>query len=404
MSSDRRGWVCCHLGAREHYAVPRALHKRGRLLQLVTDAWVPPGGGLGPADGALGRLAQRHHAGLSDASIHALTGSLIGHELLWRAQGLANWDLLIARNAWFQERAAAALQSLPADQPAAVFAHSYAAGTILRDARRRGWMTVLGQIDPGPRHYRLQEQIGNARPEYGPATAPPPRQYFDDWRRECDAADHILVNSAWARDSIVEAGIDTAKITIVPLPYERDTPAHSRMYPDAFSATRPLRILFVGAASVMKGAADLLEAFESLDDPRMELYLVGERSMSVPERFAGDRRIHWIGPVDRMKVMEYYRISDVLVFPSHSDGFGMAQVEARAWALPIVASPHCGRVVDPERTGVLLDVVSAAALAAVLRRMVDEPSTLARFSVNMQQESAFGIDQLADSLLALLPR
>ena len=35
-------WICCQLGAREHYAVPRALHQRSSLDYLITDTWVRP--------------------------------------------------------------------------------------------------------------------------------------------------------------------------------------------------------------------------------------------------------------------------------------------------------------------------------------------------------------------------
>jgi hypothetical protein len=53
-------WICCQLGAREHYAVPRALHRRGRLRMLVTDCWVRPGHPLTniPGDWAR-RLSER---------------------------------------------------------------------------------------------------------------------------------------------------------------------------------------------------------------------------------------------------------------------------------------------------------------------------------------------------------
>ena len=61
--------------------------------------------------------------------------------------------------------------------------------------------------------------------------------------------------------------------------------------------------------------------------------------------------------------MEHYRASDLLVFPSHSDGFGMAQIEAQGWGLPIVASRNCGRVVRDGETGFLLDEVSPPAIA-----------------------------------------
>jgi hypothetical protein len=397
-------WVCCHLGAREHYAVPRALLRRGRLAHLITDAWARPGTWSRRLNGGrFGKLSQRYHAELATAPVRALTTSLIAHEVLWRAQRRADWDVLIARNGWFQARAAAELASLPSERPAVVFAHSYSAGDVLRQAASRRWKTVLGQIDSGPCHYRLQAQLSAERAEYGPPPVAPPAHYFDSWRRECDAAHHIVVNSDWARDSVIDAGIDGSKVTIIPLSYEPETSTsrNARTYPEAFSIARPMRVLFVGAASVVKGAADLLDAFVALDDPRTELHLVGACVMSVPPRVARHPRIHWVGPVDRSTVMEYYQTSDVLVFPSHSDGFGMAQAEARAWALPVVASRHCGRVVEDAHTGIVLDVVSADTIAAALHHLVEDPSTLARFSRAMHDGPTFGIDALADKLLAL---
>ena len=32
-------WICCQLGAREHYAIPRALLPRGERDCLITDSW-----------------------------------------------------------------------------------------------------------------------------------------------------------------------------------------------------------------------------------------------------------------------------------------------------------------------------------------------------------------------------
>ena len=63
-------WICCQLGAREHYAIPRALFSRGLLGCLVTDAWVRPSSVL--AKVSAGGLADRFHRDLSDARVIAL--------------------------------------------------------------------------------------------------------------------------------------------------------------------------------------------------------------------------------------------------------------------------------------------------------------------------------------------
>ncbi len=35
-------WISAQIGAREHYAVPRALHSRGQLAGFYTDYWASP--------------------------------------------------------------------------------------------------------------------------------------------------------------------------------------------------------------------------------------------------------------------------------------------------------------------------------------------------------------------------
>ena len=167
------------------------------------------------------------------------------------------------------------------------------------------------------------------------------------------------------------------------------------------TSQRPLRVLFVGTASVAKGVADLLLAFECLGDAPIELQIVGDRAMTVPERFLHHPRIRWVGRVDRAGVMEHYRAGDLLIFPSHSDGFGMAQIEAQGWGLPIVASRNCGRVVRDGETGLVLDEVTPAAIAAALRRVLSEPQTLERFARRSESAAAPGIDALAAGLIAL---
>ena len=403
MTAGRARWVCCQLGAREHYAVPRALHRSQRLALLIADAWVPRGKAPGWLGDSATRLSQRYHSELATARVVSCTKSLLAHEAGWRLQGWHGWPAVIARNDWFQACAVAKLRAETERAQAIVFAHSYAAGGIFREARQRGWTTVLGQIDPGPEHYALQQRLGASRHEFGPPAPAPPHPYFEGWRDECDLADWIVVNSSWSRDSLVRAGIAPDKIKVIPLPYEPtpDAPPATRAYPSAFSSQRPLRALFVGTASVMKGVPELLEAIDRLGDAPIALRIVGKREMAIPDRFAAHPRIAWIGAVDRRTVFDYYRNSDVLVFPSHSDGFGMAQVEAIGCLLPVVASRHCGDVVRSGDTGIVLDEVSPVTIESALRQLVSSPATLARFASNIELTRTGGMTALGESLAAL---
>lgn len=396
-------WICCHLGAREHYAIPRALHRDGRLRALITDVWVPPGSGLAVlTPRSLKRLGERYHPDLAAADVRAFSTSFLVHEASSRLLGRRNWAAIMARNSWFQARALRALRERGDAAPMTVFAHSYSALELFREARSRGWKTVMGQIDPGVEHFRMTAAIESRRPDFASMFAPPPAKYLDDWRAECELADAIIVNSDWSREALVRAGVSPRKLRIIPLTYEPefDAAGWRREYPRQFTAARPLRALFVGTAVAMKGVPELLEAVASLDDIPVELRLVGERAMRVPDRYASHPRIIWQGPVSRRDVMEYYRASDILVFPSHSDGFGMAQVEAQAWGLPIVASRFCGAVVRDGVNGVMLDEVSAPSIAGALRQAAANPSWLAGLSSHSRVDSV-GLGQLSESLAAL---
>lgn len=380
-------WACCHLGAREHYAIPRALHLRGELQLLVTDAWSPPGGlrQRGPARVAR-RLNERFHPQLASATVRPLTRSLIAHELAWWLQRREGWDLIGARNTWFQRRAAAVVSRWrPGDRDRpVVFAHSYSARAVFEVAKARGWTTVLGQIDPGPEHFAIARRLAVSAPEFGPAPAEPPATYLASWRDECALADHIVVNSEWSRTALTRAGVSPAKMQVVPLAYEPEqagTPLR-HVYPSAFTSERPLRALYVGSVSVVKGVGELLRAMVSLADVPVTLRVVGKIGMIVPAELAAHPSIEWIGAVTRSEVMAQYQACDVLVFPSHSDGFGMAQVEAQAHGLPVVASPYCGRVVDHGHTGVVLPEVTPSAIAEALRTLLAHPEQLADFSAN----------------------
>jgi glycosyltransferase involved in cell wall biosynthesis len=396
-------WICCHLGAREHYAIPRALHGAGRLAALITDAWVQPGRAWSTLVGtAVPRLAERWHPDLAAVEVQDFTTALMAREALWRSQP-DGWARSIKRNRWFGARAAAALAGRCDNElPVSVFAHSYSALEIFKVAKARGFATVLGQIDPGPEHFLIAALAAARWPDYGPPPSPPPASYIDAWREECRLADWIVVNSSWSQELLGRAGIPVGKLRVMPLAYTppQQDPVPPRVYPQRFDAARPLRLLFVGHVSVTKGAPALLEAMSLIGDVPVQLRMVGSIAMRVPPAFVSHHLVQWIGAVSRGDVMQHYRDADVLVFPSLSDGFGMAQVEAQGWRLPIIASRSCGQVVRHGVNGLLLDEVSPRAIAEAVRQLAADPALLQRLSSASQADGS-GLSALATALIQL---
>jgi glycosyltransferase involved in cell wall biosynthesis len=134
-------------------------------------------------------------------------------------------------------------------------------------------------------------------------------------------------------------------------------------------------------------------------DESMEFWFVGPLQVNPPERIGA--RTRFCGSVPRSDVHRYYRDADVFLFPTFSDGFGLTQLEAQAWKLPVVASRFCGDVVTDGVNGVLLDEVSADAIARVLCCLARDPQQLSEMSRQAVHPDTFGIAPLTTRLQAL---
>jgi glycosyltransferase involved in cell wall biosynthesis len=399
-------WICCQLGAREHYAIPRALYQAGQLAHLITDAWVAPQSALNrlPTP-VLAHLRDRFHSDLAQASIHAFTSSLIRFELAQRIKKTSGWERIIARNCWFQKQAVQSLNIITPqlNSRPTLLAYSYAALELFRYAKTRGWRTILGQIDPGLVEEKLVLEEHAKHPNYQSTWQPAPPRYWASWQEECSLADRIVVNSLWSSQALQQVGIPANKIDIIPLAYQPPEQARDfiRTYPPAFSAERPLRVLFLGQIILRKGIAALLEAAELLRDQPIEFWLVGSQGVAKPSQVQDQDRVKWIGSVPRSAAAKYYQQADVFLFPTLSDGFGLTQLEAQAWKLPIIASRFCGEVVKDEVSGLILQEVTGEALANALQLCLNNPRQLEAFAKATTNLSAFNLSQLQHHLQTL---
>ena len=384
-------WLCCQLGAREHYAVPRALQLSGLLGEFITDLWIRPGTLL---HSWKKRLTGRFHPDLASAQVNAPNLSALTFELKASLARENGWKLITQRNAWFQCQAVAQLARINGNGNYTVFAYSYAAAEIFKFARARGWRTILGQIDPGPADERIVAALHNAS---GSKHKAAPKEYWDNWRNECSLADHIVVNSTWSRDALLGEGIPAERIRIIPLAYGAQND-FQRHYPSAFTAERLLRVLFLGQINLRKGVVPLLDAVKLLVRENIEFWFVGPIQLDIPNDLREHPKCKWFGVAPRIEVDNYYRNADVFILPTFSDGFGLTQLEAQAWKLPVIASRYCGEVVLDGTNGVILQEVSGQAIADVLMQFLQSPETLSAMSMRSGVSDRFSLRRLATSL------
>ena len=368
-------WICCQIGAREHYAVARALRRHDALELLITDAWVHPGNPLGLLSAG---MRGRYHEELSSAYVYGPALRNIAFEL--QARKLERgWPLVMTRNRWFQRVALSKLSRFDVGRSAPVLmSYSYAASELFAFARRRGWRTVLSQIDPGPAEEDIVSTLHDALPRQGSRWERAPKTYWSQWRRECALADRIVVNSSWSRDALAGEGIPVDKIRIVPLAYKPSPDAleFRRRYPTSFDRDRPLRVLFLGQINLRKGIAPILDAVRLLENEPVEFTFVGPTQIAIPMDLLNQSRVRWLGAAPRQSTDEFYKNADVFLFPTFSDGFGLTQLEAQAWKLPLIATAFCGEVVQHGQNGWVLPHITPSSIATILRELLGDPRRL----------------------------
>ncbi len=390
-------WTSIQLGSREHYSIPCALQSAGKLDCLITDTW------LSPAAAVLVRpfhpsLAGRRHERLPNSKVRSNTPRRLLTDLRLRQQRKSSWSTILERNAWFG--AWAAEQSAKAGSPV-VFSYSYTARLPFAEAKRRGALCILGQIDPGPAHY---EVVRASIHKYQPSEVlldEPPMEYWRQWREEVDLADKIAVNSPWSAKLLVEAGVPADKLVEVPLVYEPICSMERGAGSIERQPSKRLQALFLGSVSFAKGVGHLFDAMRRLKSEPIDFIFAGPIYIEIPDDISQMPNVRFVGPVDKETGERLYCESDVLLFPTLSDGFGLTQLEALGHGLPVIASKNCGQIVEDKVNGLVLSEVTPQAIADSIMELVRDRDFLARLKANARVPDKCHPKHLAPALLAL---
>jgi glycosyltransferase involved in cell wall biosynthesis len=136
----------------------------------------------------------------------------------------------------------------------------------------------------------------------------------------------------------------------------------------------------VGRLEPQKNPMLLVRAFETLNDPRAHLLLLGEGTLcgALTEyvRTHGlEQQVHLLGK--RPDVVEHLAASDVFVLASNWEGNPLAVMEAMAAGLPVIGTAVGGvpELVESGVHGILVAPEDPGALAGAMRRLLDQPQT-----------------------------
>ena len=123
-----------------------------------------------------------------------------------------------------------------------------------------------------------------------------------------------------------------------------------------------------------KGAAVLDAAIGLLDDLDFDLVVAGANAQRLP------RRARALGHLDEQRLATAYAAADLFVLPALAENLPNAALESMASGTPVVAFDVGGipDAVRHEETGLLAPVGDAEALAAAIRRLLEDGELRAR--------------------------
>jgi glycosyltransferase-like protein len=355
-------------------ALAEALHDDGYPVRVF--ALGDPGAGfyrpvrapvtIVPAPPALPTLEERVFA-----SVDALAGALAGQ--------VGAYPVMHAQDCISARAACGVRDAAPAGGPAVMRNAGRAGGpVVIRNAGRAGGPVVIRTVHhvddfTSPSLIECQQR----------AIVEPDRVLVvsEHWRR-------LLREQYGVKPDVIHNGVDAERFGTA------DSSLAGQLRQRAGAADRPL-ILSVGGIEPRKGSDTLVRALAALRRPGRDpvLAVVGGHSFQDYRAYADrvlamipelglrlGRDVVQLGTVPDAELPAWYAAADVLAFPSTKEGWGLAVLEAMSAGLPVVTSdlPVFLEYLRPGRDALVVPVGNAAALAAALAAVLDDPDLAAR--------------------------
>jgi glycosyltransferase involved in cell wall biosynthesis len=225
-------------------------------------------------------------------------------------------------------------------------------------------------------------------------------------------ADACITNSRGGKDYLIDilnAKPDRVFLQPYEIPDEKTLPGSGEIGDTLASLQRPI-FLFVGHVIPRKGLPLLLQACATLRQRGYDQYtllVVGDGSQQdelkafCQENGLSDR-IHWAGRVSYDQIGSYFKQSDVFVFPTLEDTWGVVTLEAMLMGKPILCSKGAGtsELVFHGENGYVFPPDNAEELANLMQQFLDHSELIATMGERSRQIMAQYTPQAAADCLA----
>ena len=224
-----------------------------------------------------------------------------------------------------------------------------------------------------------------------------------EWKELSETATHFIAPSDAIAEALRRNGCPDCKITVIPhgIP---DTGSRLKVHgfnndkEDLNFQLSTLNFYYVGRINYVKGIHILLKAFSSIENPNIELHLIGGAGNKAEQRYMKqlqkdyykDSRIVWHGKVPYNQMEELTKEFDCLVHPAiYLEVFGLNIAEALQAGKYVIAT-RCGGAemqIHNESEGLLVEPNDAEALTTALKQYISTPQMATTTVENIQQHT-----------------
>jgi glycosyltransferase involved in cell wall biosynthesis len=192
----------------------------------------------------------------------------------------------------------------------------------------------------------------------------------------------VHVPSLYYKRMLEERGLVDRNINILPRGVDRELYNPSRRnerFWEPYGLNGEFKYIYVGRISQEKNIEVMLEAYRLIqsEKPSSGMIVVGDGPAlkEMKERFS-DSNVIFTGYLHGEELAAAYASADAFVFPSMSDTYGNAVLEAHACGLPAIVSDRGGpaEIVSEQHSGIVVDASQPQNIAEAMRRLGTDES------------------------------
>ena len=366
--------ILAHSGRQHSYYIARNLQLLGSLQAFYTSSYVAsPTLQRFLLSRYRGFFSKRFLEGLSGPRIHTMW-SLELPEFIARLQkkeAAKVSDLVCARDDRFDNMLSRKLKDFNFD---IYWGYQGSSLKSLRSANQLGKVSLIEMTTPYlPFIKSLLTEEALLNPEWSDSidTVSYTAGYEQRLIEEPLEASKVISVSSFLKQTLTDNGVPPEKIQVVPLGFDPSKIIFNESYER--KPGRPLKLLFTGRITQVKGVKYMLDAIEQFDRKDVELHLVGNIIGSGIALMRRKNLFVHHGSMAQIKLFEFYQNFDAFLFPSLIEGFPLSVIEAMGAGLPVITTPNTSaeELIVSGKTGYLVPIRDSAAIVNAIQQLLN---------------------------------